>query len=320
MQGVPARSLAVTVARFQTHTLTEAHRYLLAQIATRAPRALVLLGVPPVTGRFKDPLEFSLRQQMVVEYWTQNHPDTELFVVPAFDSATDMEWAVRVDQTIAAFNMGGPVTLYGGHDSACEIYKNAGGKHGIEILDNYGTHATKVRAALLPRSNEDFRAGIIYQNDRRIVSPFSIVDVAVFTRGVGDQSMKEEHILLGRKTTDGDYLRLVGGFVDASDASLEQTARREVSEETGVEIGNVQYAGSGLIPDWRWRGGPEAMMSAVFIADLVFGTPRANDDLHGCAFYTVKFAITRIHPNHKELLQLALAKREATREPAVSNG
>ena len=73
-----------------------------------------------------------------------------------------------------------------------------------------------------------------------------------------------EEFLLGRKAIwpEGRY-SLIAGFLDAGE-SLEECARREVREETGVEITNLRYVGSQCWPF------PSQVM-AGFVADYAGG-------------------------------------------------
>lgn len=303
------RTVGVVVGRFQTHKLTDAHQYLLSQVVTRVPRVLVLLGCPPFVGKKRDPLEFLLRDRMVTDYWQLAHPTVPLTVLPCLDCPTDEEWARRIDQMIDAVNIGGPAILFCGPDGAGPIYRKAGGKHPVEVLDAMGSHATVMRAGVLPRHTEDFRAGVVYAHERRFVNPFQCVDVVVFEAPL-DTHEPDPRVAAIQKAEDGVYWwRLVGGFVDRTDTSLEHAAKREVSEETGLEVGNIRYAGSLPIADWRYRGGPEQIMTAVFTADYVFGSIKAADDAAKAQWLPVSALNTLIHPIHKDAFALALASR-----------
>ena len=80
-----------------------------------------------------------------------------------------------------------------------------------------------------------------------------------------------EEFLLGRKAIwpEGRY-SLIAGFLDAGE-SLEECARREVREESGVEITNLRYVGSQCWPF------PSQVM-AGFVADYAGGELAVEDD------------------------------------------
>lgn len=295
------RDLGVVIARFQTPALTDAHQYLLRQVATRAERVLVLLGVAPVPLLKRNPLEPALRIRMVQDWWTGEFPNKELLVFPLYDCFGDDEWAARVDQAISSVNINGGAVVFCGPDGAGPMYQAAGGKYPVEILDSAGGHASKVRYELTPRFTEDFRAGVIYATERRFVNPFPVID-AVIRDG--------DNILLAHKKIDrredGREWRLVGGFVDIADGSLEAAVRREVREETGLEISEPMYVGSAQVNDWRFRNGPEGILTSVFSVERLWGSPKANDDIDDLRWFPKEAVPKVIHPTHEHLIALGL--------------
>lgn len=296
------RLLGVVVARFQAPILTSAHRYLLEQVATRCGRVLVLLGTAPVPLTKRNPLDVSLRMRMVHDWWATQYPTgPELLAVPLYDRPTDEEWVSQVDQAIGAVAVGSPVTLFCGPDGAGPFYTKAGGRHPVEVLDSAGGHASRVREELIPRHTEDFRAGMIYALERKMHGPFMTVDAII------RDSAREGVVLLAHKREDGRYLRLVGGFVDVRDTSLEAAAVREVREETGLEVGNVGYVGSLPVNDWRYRGGPETIMTSLFVMARVFGSAKAADDIDSLQWMAAADVAGVIHPIHLPLWNLYLS-------------
>lgn len=293
------RELGVIIARFQTPQLTTAHRYLIEQVSTRVERILVLLGVAPVPFMKKNPLEYAIRSRMVMDYCMERHPDKEVLTLPLFDCPGDEEWVRRVDDLIAATNINGRAVIYCGPDGAGPTYMAAGGAHPIEILDSMGGHASKVREAIGPTYTEDFRAGICYAVERSFNNPKPVIDVVIRD---GDR------VLLGHKKmdrrADGREWRLIGGFVDVTDASLEMAVRREVLEETGLEISEPMYVGSAQVDDWRYRSGPESIITSVFSCERVFGTERARDDIDALRWFPRGEVDRVIHPIHAHLFDL----------------
>jgi ADP-ribose pyrophosphatase YjhB (NUDIX family) len=293
------RELGVIIARFQTDELTPAHQYLLEQVATRVSRVLLLLGCAPVIGLKKNPLEYRLREQMVYNWWLQKFPEKELSIQALPDMPSDIEWATTVDRLIGILNLNGPATIFCGPDGAGPAYKLAGGVWPIEILDSMGGHASRRRESITPHYTSDFRAGVIYAVERRHVNPFPVVDVII---------RDGDNVLLGHKRTDrsedGHEWRLIGGFVD-DDPTLEAAVRREVLEETGLEVSEPMYVGSGRVDDWRFRSGPEGILTAVFYCQRLFGEPRAKDDIDALRWFHKDAVPSVIIPNHAHLYALA---------------
>lgn len=318
---ITQRNLGVIIARFQTPELTDAHQQLIAQVATRSVRVVVLLGVTRAVSK-RDPLEFILRKWMVEDFWTGHYPDRagDLVIIPDHDCPTDEQWARRIDEHLEAMLVPrGTITVFCGPDGAGRAYQCAGGRHPVEVLDSYGTHATMVRANVMPERSASFRRGVIYGAERRATSVFPVIDVVIWRR---DPQAPEASatILLGRKDGDGDRLRLVGGFVDSTDDTLEAAVRREAREETGLAVDTISYAGSQVVDDWRYRGAPETLMSAVFNAEAPHVNEAvAGDDLDEVRWCTPVEALELINPMHLPLLKMAIEARERT-VAAVAGG
>jgi bifunctional NMN adenylyltransferase/nudix hydrolase len=159
----------------------------------------------------------------------------------------------------------------------------------------------------------DFRAGVIWASQGRFPTSYQCVDVAVLDkqRGPGlGKPYAATKILLGKKKTD-KLLRFFGGFVDPADPDLETCARREVKEEAGVEVAGVKYVGSANVPDWRYRGEPDCIKTALFTAVYQHGRPEPLDDLEGGEVRWVRFdelKQTDIVPQHRHLYDLLIEK------------
>ena len=91
---------------------------------------------------------------------------------------------------------------------------------------------------------------------------------------------KGDAILLGHaRNFRGSFYGLVAGFLETGE-TLEECVRREVMEETGLEINNITYFGN---QPWPY---PSNLMVG-FIADYVSGTIRLQDEeLSEGAFFT----------------------------------
>lgn len=298
-----APATGVVIGRFQAHHLTDGHRHLFAQVATRSARVLVLIWCPPVIGTKRDPLEYLLRARMVQDYWTETFGSSpDLAVLPCLDCPTNEEWAHRVDQMIEAVSVGRPAVVFMGEDSGATVYETVGGRHPVERIDDApGPHATRIRGAIVPRHTEDFRAGVVYAIDRRFNNPYPVVDVAIF---------RDDWIVLIRKQQAGAKWRLPGGFVEVGE-TYEAAAIREAREETGLQINEPVYAGSTPVQDWRYPWRTEGITTALFTAGYSGGNlPVANDDAYASGWFEVARAPHLIHDHHAALLTMAVEQRQ----------
>ena len=86
-------------------------------------------------------------------------------------------------------------------------------------------------------------------------------------------------LLVHARNFRGSFYGLVAGFLETGE-TLEECVRREVMEETGLEINNITYFGT---QPWPY---PSNLMVG-FIADYVSGTIRLQDEeLSEGAFFT----------------------------------
>lgn len=86
-------------------------------------------------------------------------------------------------------------------------------------------------------------------------------------------------LLVHARNFRGSFYGLVAGFLETGE-TLEECVRREVMEETGLEINNITYFGN---QPWPY---PNNLMVG-FIADYVSGTIRLQDEeLSEGAFFT----------------------------------
>ena len=142
--------------------------------------------------------------------------------------------------------------------------------------------------------NRDFRAGMIAATDNRYPTAFQTVDVAI----LNDDRTK---VLLGRKPAE-KHFRFIGGFSDPASNSLEEDARREVMEETGIEITDPVYITSARVDDWRYRGEVDCIKTALFVAHYQSGRPEGSDDVAEVRWFALdQLATADLMPEHDEL-------------------
>lgn len=264
-----SESLGVVVARFQSPELHAGHRYLLDSVLARHTRLLVVLGTPRTyVPTAKNPLDYATRRELV-----RRHYPTAL-VAELSDCRDDAMWSRQLDAIVMRHAPVGDAVLYGSRDSFLRYYVG-GAYRGAEIEPIEDISATELRleAVTHPSNTADFRRGVIYSATTRPPVVYQTVDVAVVDRAGA-------RVLLAKKHEDAGLLRFIGGFVLPTDASLEDAARREAREESGgVEIGEPVYLGSIRVDDWRYRVGPDRIVTAFYSVPYVFGHARGARDV-----------------------------------------
>lgn len=295
------KSVGVVIARFQTPTLTKPHQDLLELARHQHPYVLVLLGVARTPPSARNPMDFLTRAEMVRDF------DPNFFILPLKDCRTDEEWSEQIDGILSATFPGTPATLYGSRDSFIPHYK---GKHSTEnVRLIYTGCASDLREDIRakPRTSEDFRAGVIYASNGELARVSPTVDIAVMrTTDNKAVPLKVPQVLLGSKTGDRGLWRFPGGFVDVTDKSVEDAARRELFEETKLSIeGPLHYLGSHKVDDWRLRSPDLGIMTSFFWGMYCFGPADPHDDLDYLEwFYLTEELKDRMVPEHVPLLSM----------------
>lgn len=112
--------------------------------------------------------------------------------------------------------------------------------------------------------------------------PAVTADVVLFGRGVG--GLQVLLIERGHPPFAGCWA-LPGGFVD-SDEPLERAARRELDEETGLEVGPLEQLGAYGDPGRDPRG-HVVTIAFVGLVEAAAHRPRAASDAARCAWFPV---------------------------------
>lgn len=267
----------------------------------------------------KDPLPFEARRQNVVDFLLGKKV---VYVRKLTDAPTDASWSVSLDDTVTDVlrtNGVNPdaLTLYGGRDSFIPSY--TGGFQTVQLTDHNLQSGTELRKLLQTKyfnavesafglfsslrgfyfAKAMFNSGIVYAATMPYPTSFQCVDCLVLHGG---------NVLLGRKPGQTIW-QFPGGFVDVDDVSLEQTARRELMEETGIcaQEHNFTYARSRRIQDYRYRGRRDAVMTALMLVDNFIGEAVASDDLAEVKWFPYDYP-TAAHmlPGHGDLLVATL--------------
>ena len=250
--------VGVIVGRFQCHELHEAHVDLIQTVQSKHNKVLVFLGLSPARVTINNPLDYEARKLM----FKDKFPNISVHYIQ--DCESDDEWSRKLDENIKALiNPNQTALLYGGRNSFINHYK--GTFESKELEADRFISASDIRKTLgaSVKGTSDFRAGVIWgtQNKYTIVHP--TVDVAIFNED-------ETKILLCRKSTQQKY-RFVGGFATPQSDSYEEDVRREAQEETGLEIGDIQYVGSFKVDDWRYRSEQDKIKTILFKAKVIYG-------------------------------------------------
>lgn len=290
----PKYDVGVIVGRFQTHALHAAHRELIASVCSRHPKVIILLGLSAVKVPTRNnPLDFEARKQMILEKFPG------VIVMYVKDQRGDREWSAELDVRISDLvTPTQSVVLYGGRDSFIGHYK---GRYPTqELMQTVFVSGSEVRSNLSKhvRDTSEFRAGVIWGAYNQYPRCFPTVDIALFNEDY-------TKILLARKPGE-DLHRFVGGFADPGSVSHEDDARREVSEETGLEISEPQYIGSRRIDDWRYRNETDCIKTTLFAATVSFGCPTAGDDICELRWFDWNETISTatVMPEHRTLFEM----------------
>jgi bifunctional NMN adenylyltransferase/nudix hydrolase len=261
--------VGVIIGRFQIHKLHSEHQKLIEHVTSRHDKVIIFLGVAPAASTRKNPLDFLSRKVMIEELYA----DKISYIAPLNDMKRDDDWAKQVDSKVREIVPMGSVVLYGSKDSFIPYYAPHGKFDTCELEPDNFISATDIRNDIKNKvlRSEEFRAGMIYAANSTFPHNFATVDIAIFN-DAGE-------LLLGRKPNEKKF-RFVGGFSDVTDSSYEHTAKREGNEESGLEIGNIQYVCSKKVDDWRYRGITDrGIITILYKAKKVFGAAKPNDDI-----------------------------------------
>lgn len=289
----PASDCGIIVGRFHVDDLHEAHKDLIQSVCNVHQKVIVFLGLAHVKGTINNPLDFEARKQMILEHFPQ------VLVLYIKDQRDDAEWSKDLDEKIR--DIIGPsqtVTLYGSRD--CFISHYSGKFPTQELMQEVYVSGSEIRKNIAKsvKNTRDFRRGAIWQAYNRFPTCFPTVDIAIFN----DDYSK---LLLGRKPKNTKF-QFIGGFADPKSPSYEADAKREVIEETKLEVSDPIYIGSCLINDWRYRGEVDKIKTMFFKCKVVFGRPQADDDIAEVRWFNFAtiFADEVIAEEHLPLLRM----------------
>lgn len=303
-------SVGVIIARFQVHELHIGQKQLIDSVLERHKTVIILLGVAPILGSKKNPLDYIARSQMIRAAYSEEELqklNCNLIIDKIPDNRCNFKWSAEVEKRIREIVPRGTVTLYGSRDSFISSYK--GTFETMELETNIFISGTEVRRDVCTeiKASPYFRRGVIAGTSNRWDSGLPTVDAAIYK-----DTGKGTEFLLARKP-DEVLHRFVGGFYDPrKDFSYEQTCRREVLEETGLEIADPRYIVSLQINDWRYAGEGDKVITTFFWCKYVFGTPKPQDDIAELQWFSApelaKDPSSFIIEEHVPLLNILIEK------------
>lgn len=297
-------SYGVVVGRFQVHKLHAGHMELLKEVSNRHSRVVVFIGVSAAGYTKRNPLDFMTRKAMIQAAFP------EFAVLPIKDCRSDAEWSEHLDAMIGEFVDYGSVTLYGGRDSFVPHY--TGKFKPVEINLSIKMSGEDIRKELTDSIIEspDFRAGAIFTVMNQRPRVVTCVDVVI---------RHEDSLLLAQKPGEALY-RFVGGHAEPDSDSFEDDAKREVMEETGLDVSNLQYVGSHLVKDWRYEKEDSKIKTLLFVAQSMTLGGKAHDDIETVQWFPEKSLAPSIFvPAHKPLFEMYMKWREHGK-PTAANG
>lgn len=295
--------VGIIIGRFHVHELHEAHIDLIKSVMDRHDRVIIFLGNSVIRNTLKNPLDFRARRAMINE----SFPTVEVHYINDVPN-DDVKWSKNLDKLIGEQLL--PLQtamLYGSRDSFIKSYS---GKYKVTELEaTTFISGTEVRRRVCNNypPTKDYRAGLIASTAYRYPTAYQTVDIAVVN--------EKREILLARKPEEKKW-RFIGGFSDPRSLSLEDDAKREVTEEAQVEVGDIRYLGSTLIDDPRYRGEVDKIKTALFVAKYIFGKPEGADDIAEVKWVPIGTGLTKdnIEPIHHVLVDMFNEKFGANAE------
>lgn len=302
-------SYGVIVGRFQVNDLHDGHMELFRQVRARHNAVIVFIGISPAGLGQNDPLDFPTRQRMIQAKFP------EFTVLPLTDCRTDEEWSQKLDSYIATVVGPGEATLYGGRNSFVPRYH--GDYAHVELalpIETQKVSGTDIRNEFSNKVIEspEFRAGMIYAAFHAWARVWPCIDIAIF-----NYDWKE--LLLGQKKGETEW-RFIGGHAELKHGSYENGARAEGMEEATLDFASLDYVGSAVVDDWRYRNTPDmGIMTALFRARTSAMGAKAGDDVARVKWFEFsKLTENDFVPEHRPLFRLLLLfqKKEADKKDA----
>ena len=264
-------AISVIISILQVDKINQEHLdYINFVLNQKHDLNIILLGLAPTKATKRNPLDFDSRRRMIEETFPG-----KFTIMYQNDLPDDKDWANAVIKNIKPIAGNRDIVIYGGRDNSLNYFpdnvKVVIYEPTVYLPDN-GTEQ-RIYAGKQVKGTKDWRLGCLYATQNRYDTVFPTVDCAIF------DDDNYEYLYLAKKEKEKKF-RFVGGFANPhKDKSFEQTVRREVYEETGLEITPPIYIGSTLIDDWRYRAENDKIITSFFVMKKLFGSPKAQDDI-----------------------------------------
>ena len=248
--------LGVIVGRFQVPILHEGHMSLINRAVSECDRVLIVIGTTDAIYTKKNPLELKEVMTAIVDSLPIDYVESivngsnKLDIAVIKDHPSDSYWSenfdalIRKDNTYSGLN-DSDVILYGSRNSFISSYSGSFKVVEVEAINLVSASNIRREIGNSISTSEDFRKGIIYATQHNYPIALSTVDVILY-------DITTKNYYFGRKIGENKN-RLIGGFVDVADESIEAAARREVLEETNIKKVVLEYLGSKKINDFRYQ-------------------------------------------------------------------
>lgn len=307
-------SYGVIVGRFQVNDLHDGHLELFREVSGRHNRVIVFVGVAPTGMTRSNPLDFETRRRMIQAKFPN------FSVHPLVDVSSDKYWSQCLDKEIDKLADWGEVTLYGGRDSFVPHY--FGKYKPVELCLHPSTSGTAIREAITNNVlySPDFRAGVIYAANNLRPRVVTCVDVIIAHQGGRNTELISPTDFLLAKKPGEELWRFVGGHAEPTTPDFEADAKKEAYEETGLDINSLDYVGSTLIDDWRWRSNPDKIKTLIFIGWTNYSKAKADDDICEVGWFNLtKLNIDMFVPAHKPIFEKLMTYLERKHAVATNH-
>lgn len=255
--------VGVIVGRFQVPNLTTGHKAIIDKAIHNHGRVIIVLGISKASPSNINPLDFITRSVMIKELYPY------VMILPLEDQDSDKVWSENLDALLRSVYHTENFKLYSGRLGFALQYT---GINQVQSVDPVDTESgTEVREQIKNQLGQQhhFRCGAIYATLNRYPHVFPTVDVAILKGG--------NQIIVGRKKGEPLW-RFIGGFINPGE-SANMAARREVREEVGCELKNIEFCASIPIDDWRYRRTSDSILTTFYVADYGSGPICPSDDI-----------------------------------------
>jgi bifunctional NMN adenylyltransferase/nudix hydrolase len=256
----------IIIGRYQTFQLHAEQIRMMDEVIKRHNHTIIVIGNSLMRGTIANPLDFRARKAMIQEKF----PKIDILYINDIPKDNTL-WSTNLDKLIKE-NVGAnkTVAIYGSKDTFINKYNGKFSTFVFEASSFISADELRRQAITNYEPNEPYRAGIFAAQNHRYPTAYQTVDVAIIDSA--------GRVLLGKKPNQTKYC-FIGGFSDPTSNSLEEDAKREAIEETGLEVDQIQYLGSSVIRDSRYMVEHDKIKTAFFVAKYIFGRPEANDDI-----------------------------------------